>query len=501
MYSFNVAFEPWIPVRVGGLLELYSLEQTLLRAQDIERLEDASPLVTVALHRFLLAVLHRALDGPVDAEECAEWVTEGAFPAEAVRAYLKTWSDQGRFNLFDTARPFYQTPEFSSKAKSVAQLAAELASGTNKLLFDHTQEDRPPALSPAEATRLLLARQMLAIPEGAGYSPSPIGGAAAVLPQGANLLETLCMNLVPYNADPDDKPVWEADKPRPDAEQPILGLTQRYTWTSRLIRLEPEGSREGTKIRFLYYGPACKLKEGNVFNPDPMLAYRVTDEKTGERRAINFRRDKSLWRDFTALLPQTGDLAPKVVNHAFELLNKLGRRQVLLTIVLGATNDKAKFEFWRTERYALPEAISANRTDDVYALLKDALEEAEALGKSLYSAAYTLARKLLSHGGRDPDKNDVKNMVNSFPTAAAYWGELDRTFPELLKRLTADFKPKEVQRFWAEQLLKTSDRAWTLTRNAAGDDAFALRALYSAEGGLMRARKKLRNELEPQEAA
>jgi len=499
VHSFNVAFEPWIPVRVGENLELYSLEQTLLQAQDIERLEDASPLVTVALHRFLLAVLHRAFDGPESVGESAEWLETGAFPPEVVRAYLNTWKE--RFDLFDPYRPFYQTADFISKAKSVAQLAAELASGTNKLLFDHTHEDEPPGLSPAEATRLLLARQMLAIPEGAGYSPSPIGGTAVVVPQGASLLETLCLNLVPYISDPDDKPVWEAETLKPDAEQPILGLTHRYTWMSRFVRLEPDSGAEGTEVRLLHYGPACKLKEGTVFNPDPMLAYRVIDEKTGERRAVNFRRDRALWRDFTALLPKTGNLAPGVVNHAFRLLDELGRRQVLPTMVFGATNDKAKFEFWRIEHYALPEAISADRTDDVYALLKDALELAEVMGKNLNAAAYTLARKLLSHGERDPDPNDVKRMVNGFPTAAAYWGELNRTFPGLLKRLTADFKPKEVQHFWTEELLRVSDRAWSLTRNAAGDDAYALRALYSAERGLMGARKRLREELEPQEAA
>ena len=496
MYSFNIAYEPWIPVRVGGRLELYSLEQTLLQAQDIERLEDASPLVTVALHRFLLAVLHRALDGPENVEESAEWLEAGAFPQEAVREYLEKWSNKGRLDLFDLQRPFYQVANYESKAKSVAQLAAELASGTNKLLFDHTYEDAPPALTPAEATRLLIARQMLAIPEGAGYSPSPIGGAAVVLPLGRDLLETLCLNLVPYTPDADDVPIWESENLRPDAGQVILGLTHRYTWMSRLIRLEPELNEDETKVRFLYYGPACKLREGAVFNPDPMLAYRITDEKTGERRPVNFRRDRALWRDFTALLPK-GKLAPTVVEHAFSLLSELGRRQALQTMVLGATNDKAKFEFWRTELYALPEAVSADRTKDVYASLADALEQAETLGKSLNTASRTLARKLLSHGGRDPDKDDVTRLVNSFPTYATYWGTLGKTFPELLGRLTADFKPKEIRHFWTEQLMQASNRAWALTREAAGDDAFALRAIYSAEGGFMRARKKLRDELEP----
>lgn len=488
-YSFNLVDKSWIPVRIGGELELLSLEQTLLRAGEIERLEDASPLVLVALHRLLLAVLHRALEGPSNAADNAVWI-ERSFPSDRIQKYLEHWKPH--FDLFDPKRPFYQIAGYENKAKSIAQLAAELSSGTNKLLFDHTQEEAPPALEPAEVARLLIARQMLAIPEGAGYSPSPVGGTALVLPTGENLLETLCLNLVPYAPDRDDKPVWELEQSRPDAEQVILGLTHRYTWTSRLIRLEPETLGDKTVVRYLHYGPACKQLEGAVFNPDPMLAYRITDEKLGTRRAVSFRRNRALWRDFTALLPKDSPLSPQVVRNAENVLNEISRVTALPTLVLGATNDKAKFEFWRGELHLLPQAISANREEDVYGSLKDALDQAESLGKALNAAARSLARKLLSHGGRDPDKDDVTKMVDGFPTYATYWSSLDSTFPKLLERLTVNYRWDEVERFWQDQLLLASSRAWELTREAAGDDAFALRAIYSAQGLLLEAQKPLR---------
>jgi CRISPR system Cascade subunit CasA len=341
---------------------------------------------------------------------------------------------------------------------------------------------------------------MLAIPEGAGYSPSPIGGTAVVLPMGQSLHETLCLNLISYTAKNDDVPIWETDKPQPDPEQIIFGLAHRYTWMSRLIRLEPEEINGALVVRYLHYGPACKLKEGAVFNPDPMLAYRVTDVKTGERRALSFRSDRALWRDFTSLLPTSGD-APAVINHALKLLSEVGEKRVLPAMVLGATNDKAKFEFWRSELHLLPEAVSSNRQDAVYSTLEASLKRAEDMGKSLRGATWTLAQKLLSHGDRSPHKDDVSDLVESFPTASVYWSGLEQRFPQLLQKLTVNFVWREVEEFWVNEVLAVSEQAWSATRKAAGDDAFALRAIYSAENIYINAVYTLKNDLKEKESA
>ena len=498
MYTFNLIDQPWIPVRVGGKLALYSLERTLLEARTIERIEDASPLVIPTLHRLLLAVLYRSVLYPPLNEmnrldELGQWFVEG-FPEERIRTYLERW--KFRFDLFDEKRPFYQRAGYENKLKSIAQLAAERSSGTNKLLFDHTLEENPPEVGAAEAARLLIARQMLAIPEGAGYSPSPLGGTAIVLPLGNNLLETLCLNLMPYFPSADDLPVWETEKLQPDAEQIILGMAHRLTWVSRLVRLEPSGNPQDPQVRSLHYYAACKLKEGATPNPDPMLAYRISDEKTGERRAVGFRKDRALWRSFTALLPHKGDdLAPRVIGNALSLLRHLGQQQALQTTVLGATNDKAKFEFWRTERHILPEALTSDREEDVYGSVTWALEAAKGLGDALNGAARALAKGLLARGEREPHKDDVTRRASALPAAAMYWSALEGAFAQLLSKLTPEYDAPQVEAFWLEQMLAASRRAWEKTREAAGDDAYALRAIYGAEGILARAQRKFGAQL------
>ena len=94
-------------------------------------------------------------------------------------------------------------------------------------------------------------------------------------------------------------------------------------------------------------------------------------------------------------------------------------------------------------------------------------------------------------------KPDVKKMVQGFPAFASYWSVLDRNFPELLNRLVIDYSSDVIEKFWIEQIIQASDRAWELTRNSVGDDAFALRAIYSAEGSLRIAQKPFREKLKP----
>ena len=98
MNHFNLIDEPWIPARLlnGDRVEL-GVRDTLLRSREIATLEDPSPLVVAALHRFLLAVLYRALEGPSSFEQARALFREG-LPEARIRAYLDTWRE--RFWLF-----------------------------------------------------------------------------------------------------------------------------------------------------------------------------------------------------------------------------------------------------------------------------------------------------------------------------------------------------------------------------------------------------------------
>ncbi len=58
--QFNLVDKPWIPcIRQDGQVVELSLRDTLAQAHTLRELGGESPLVTVALHRLLLAILHR----------------------------------------------------------------------------------------------------------------------------------------------------------------------------------------------------------------------------------------------------------------------------------------------------------------------------------------------------------------------------------------------------------------------------------------------------------
>src|SRR5581483_3989392 len=109
MPSFDLIDEPWLPcVRPDGAAVELGLRQALAGAHELGELYDPSPLVTVALHRLLLAILHRAYRGPaVPAAWRAIW-NAGRFDPAVIDAYLDRW--RHRFDLFDPERPFYQVP-------------------------------------------------------------------------------------------------------------------------------------------------------------------------------------------------------------------------------------------------------------------------------------------------------------------------------------------------------------------------------------------------------
>ncbi|OOV11344.1 type I-E CRISPR-associated protein Cse1/CasA [Deinococcus sp. LM3] len=54
-----------------------SLRDLILHARTYSRIDDPSPLVTVALRRLTLALLHRGLREPLSTTQAAEWFAQG----------------------------------------------------------------------------------------------------------------------------------------------------------------------------------------------------------------------------------------------------------------------------------------------------------------------------------------------------------------------------------------------------------------------------------------
>jgi CRISPR system Cascade subunit CasA len=505
MSRFNLIDEKWIPVRFhDGSRDELGIRDTLLRANEIAVIEDPSPLVVAALHRFLLAVLYRALEGPTDIDQAKACFKLG-MPSEKITAYLEAW--RLRFWLFDEKYPFGQISTFEPKAwRAWTVLAAEHNADNAKVLFDHIDIESPGTISEAAAVRWMLAVQTFSVSCGKSElshtGTAPSATAAMSLPLGLNLQDTLLLSLVPQNREIAiaDLPLWErtpelAANLIDGVERPISGLADRYTWRTRSIRLEANDSGRIDKLAF-----ASGVENASKDAVDPMLGYRV-DEKKG-KLPIQFR-ERGLWRDFDSLIPDESGLAPRVIEHAAALTRSNPERFPHSVMVLGQANNKAKIEYWRMERFTLPEALASDRS--IRTEIRQLLADAEEAQKSLWLACRSYARDLLSRGDREPAGKDISGFVEQMPVSSWYWSTLESAFHEILLEYSLERDPDDIRYQWLKAVRDTLSKAWKQhSASVSTSDAWAIRAIVRAETPVMRKLKELNAEiikLEPHEEA
>lgn len=496
MSRFNLIDEKWIPVRFpDGTRDELGISDTLLRSSEIAAIEDPSPLVVAALHRFLLAVLYRALEGPTDIEQAKTLFKEGV-PAEKITSYLEKWRE--RFWLFDERYPFGQVPSFEPKLwRAWTVLAAEHNADNAKVLFDHVDVDTPGTISAAAATRWLLATQTFSVSCGKSElshtGTAPSATAVMALPLGRDLQDTLLLSLVPQNRviAETDHPLWERapesmERLKEGCERAANGFADRYTWRIRSIKLAMDDSGRIGKLAF-----ASGVGNSSPEQNDPMLGYRV-DEKNG-KLPIQFR-DKGIWRDFDSLLPDESHLAPQVIEHAI-ILTRMDRGRFPQSVfVLGQANNKAKIEYWRMERFSLPEALASKHS--VRAEIRQLLAAAEDAQKSLWLACRSFARDLLSRGSREPAGKDISSFVEQMPVNAWYWSSLESRFHEILREYSLDRDSDDIRCIWLKSVRYVLGTAWDQHRaSVSTGDAWAIRALVKAEGAVRRKLKQLNDEI------
>lgn len=526
MSRFNLIDEKWIPVRFpDGTRDELGILDTLLRCKEITAIEDPSPLVVAALHRFLLAVLYRALEGPTDIDQAKKLFKDG-LTNKKITAYLERWRD--RFWLFDEKYPFYQVSAYEPQVKkgkkewrSWPAVAAEHNANNAKVLFDHVEVAAAGSVPSRMAARWLVACQTFAL--GGGNSDfvytknAPSATAVMALPLGINLHDTLLFSLVPENKKvlEADRPIWEQE-PVPlsslksGGARPSMGITDLYTWLARSIKFHLNGN--GDTLSELAFASGVEFSsEGCV---DPMLGYRIDDKKG--KVSVPFR-DRGVWRDFDSLLPDETHLAPQVMEHATALTRLNRERFPRSVIVLGLANNKAKIEYWRMERFALPEALVGDRfiRTEIRQLLSEAEVTGNALGKSLRAAA----KLIISRGERElqADKwsagkwmpGDVskflgKNAFEASPVVlGGYWSSLEASFHEILREYTLGRDFEDIRCQWLKTVRDGLRVAWEQHRASVSmGDAWTIRAIVKSEEPVLRKLKELNSEilkLEPQE--
>ena len=169
-------------------------------------------------------------------------------------------------------------------------------------------------------------------------------------------------------------------------------------------------------------------------------------------------------------------------------------------MVLGQSNNKARIEFWRMERFAMPQSLAGDRfiRSEIHQLLADA-EDAQ---KSLWSACRSFARDLLSRGERNPAGKDIKAFIKQMPVNPWYWSTLESYFHEILREYTLERDYEDIRRQWLKVVRSALRAAWGQHRDSVSmGDAWAIRALVKAQGPVQRKLKELDEEikkLEPQ---
>ncbi|MGB7567827.1 MAG: type I-E CRISPR-associated protein Cse1/CasA [Chitinivibrionales bacterium] len=488
MSRYNLVDEQWIPVidLKGNRKELGILE-TLLNAEELATIEDPSPLVTASLHRFLLAVLYRAIEGPCDPDATKQLFREG-LPKEKIRNYLKEWHD--RFWLFNEKYPFAQVPYYEPTIKNNKQkwrawtvLAAEHNADNAKVLFDHVDIFKAGILLPKQAVKWLLSCNTFAL--GGGNSDfqyvkdAPSASSIMAIPIGQSLMDTLIFCLTPQNREVmiKDVPIWEAkpesiDQLKNGIDRVASGYADIYTWRSRSIKFDENPRLEISKIAF---ASGIGYLESTI--SDPMVGYRL-DPKLGK---LPFQfKDRGFWRDFDSLLPDESGLSPTTIDNCLALTRKEQNRIPRAVIVLGQANNKAKIEFWRMEQFALPKGFLRDhytRSD-----IRTHLQNAENVSKSLYSACAMFAQLLLSRGNRKVDKKDIKNFLTQMPILSSYWSTLESNFHKALRDYAIDKNPDEIHHDWLIAVREALRGAWNLHQTSiSGSDAWAIRAFVNAD--------------------
>jgi CRISPR system Cascade subunit CasA len=511
MAEFNLIEQPWIPcIGPDGKSITYGIRETLLKAHELREICDDSPLVTVALHRLLLAILYRVEGGPCDFRSWKRLYARGLFVAKNLSEYLNRWHEQ--FWLVADSHPFFQLEELETKKPApVTRLVHECASGNNATLFDHCVDEEETDWGAEQSARSLVACQAFAL--GFGKSGSAkIGGKEETLPysadaialrgmniwlQGSTLFDTLMANLVPTQDN--SLPPWEMDEPHKYRDRvrgkdrvaiASRGIVDRLTWQSRLIRLLPN---DGTFSRMYFtQGRSADKSPG-----DPMKVYRTSREEGVS--PLSLSSSKAAWRDAHSILtiPVAGsnERRPECFNLVARAQSNgtLPPNRLFLAHVVGlasAPNKPGKFLLWRHERMPVVAALLADF--NLIERLGKLLQNAEEAGVELNNRTRRIAKLYLapdaeSPGGRKADPEDIAKVADSIDPRPAYWARLERHFFMLLENLPDDWDagreewmPDDRQaatNLWCSQVKNEAERALEESIHSLGTTARAIAAV------------------------
>lgn len=492
--SFNLARRPWIPVvRMDGRVDDLSILGVLEQAADLRQITGDVPTQVFAIQRILLAILHRAWEGP---ESIVDWTHRREHwddSLDEVREYLDAFED--RFDLRHPRTPFFQVAGLHSAKDEHSGLEKLIADVPNGQPFFTTRIGRGlERISWPEAARWLIhvhAFDPSGIRSGAvgdprvkggkGYPLGPgwsgqIGGVSLV---GADVRETLLLNLlVPQECEMPssghDVPPWERPALGAGVEgadsRPPTGHLDLYTWQTRRVRLV--GDDDGVVGLVLAQGDRATPQNRQAL--EPMSAWRFSEPQTKKfgtptYMPLKHNPERAFWRGLAALLPEVATpeasgeparrLQPGVLKWvaALRYADVLDAEAVVRVRATGmayGSNESVVDEIV-DDLLSLP--IALLRADDSR-LRTVAVEAVEQADKAVLALANLAGNLQAATGAGDVDgPRDRAREV-------AYAG-LDAPFRTWVLSLRQDEDPLEASARW-QQLVRAV--VWSLSRELIG---------------------------------
>lgn len=506
--EFNLLDEPWVRVLCPDCTAReVSLTDALLHAQDYTALAGELPTQDVAMLRLMLAVLHTVFwDHDANGEAAAltqpntalvRWRglwQPGRFPEKPLRDYLSAQHE--KFWLFHPERPFWQVPQAEiGTAYDAAKLNGEVSQSGNKLrLFALCAGAGMAELSYAQAARWLLYvngfDDTSAKPKGKGL-PSVgagwLGKLGLIQVQGANLFETLMLNLVllrdgeqPWGA---PEPCWEwpqarsaerTEIPQPDNAAALLTLQSR-----RLLLHREKGVVNGYTLLGGDFFP-----RENAFCEQMTLWRGVQKSKNAPVEYVPQRHDpsKQFWREFPSVFTQDGNgKQPGLVRWIAKLQSARilpARRMIRFQITGVGYGDK---DFFVTETFSDTLAFHAQMLDEMgmkwRAIVVDEIGRCEQLAKAVGELARDLAQ---AAGGSEEDGRNA-----AAPAREQFYFAVDQPFRLWLHEIDPEWeqeREKEAVLHWREDIRQIALKQGKQQVLQSGNAAFIGRFVQQGKG-------------------
>jgi CRISPR system Cascade subunit CasA len=501
--SFDLLDEPWLPmVTNAGEEEEVGLRRALVEAGRFRRLAGETPTMTAALHRLVLALLHRVYGpGSFSAWERL-WQKSEGLPVGPLDAYAA--DHPGAFDLFHPERPFLQCAALRSLAPGpVGKIVAYRATGSNRTLFDQTTTADRLTLSPGEAARWLVTT--LSYDTSGTKQPfttirTSEGGLAnrfaCALVEGGSFHQTLLLNAVRYDPEVElplgtserDRPAWEAAAadPEPD-ERPPYGWTDLLTWPSRRVLLHTRHEQGRTLVDGVALTPGTRLV-ADLDRVELMAGFRqpwLKGGKQGRKQPVALEELRGVWRHAQDLLLSNGGewwntfrarlrsraevpaqeperQRPQALDHIADCVEEglIPEGAVYTLRVFGQQlgDQGGDTYFWQEESVPAPVALLRARNAQIGYLLGHAVSLADNFGEAL--ATMQRDYHVAFHGERP-----AQSRPQPLPAevATSYWPRLKAPFADLLRELgeavvngTSETDPLHR---WAQQVVDIAGQA------------------------------------------